>query len=51
MRIDAARRAIIQKGSEKSTMMPGFSEKYGGPLTEEQIDSIVQYLNKGFARK
>jgi mono/diheme cytochrome c family protein len=51
MRIDAARRAIIQKGSEKSTMMPGFSEKYGGPLTEEQIDSIVQYLNKGFASK
>lgn len=28
------------------TMMPGFSTKVGGPLTDEQIDSVAKYLTE-----
>src|SRR5262249_15625736 len=34
-------RTVIAEGV-KSTMMPGFSEKQGGDLTDEQIDILVK---------
>ena len=30
------------------SMMPAFGEKDGGPLSKEQIDSLVAYLSKEF---
>ena len=38
---DASMRDVIANG-EKETLMPGFSVRSGGPLTEGQIDVIVQ---------
>src|SRR3954451_15216347 len=38
---DASLRDVIAKG-EKGTLMPGFGPATGGPLTEQQIDVIVQ---------
>jgi cytochrome c oxidase cbb3-type subunit 3/ubiquinol-cytochrome c reductase cytochrome c subunit len=38
---DASLRDVIANG-EKGTLMPGFSVKSGGPLTDAQIDAIVQ---------
>jgi cytochrome c oxidase cbb3-type subunit 3 len=38
---DASLRDVIANG-EKGTLMPGFSTKSGGPLTDDQIDVIVQ---------
>jgi hypothetical protein len=32
------------------TLMPGFAATDGGPLSEAQIDSLVQYLTKTFPR-
>ena len=29
------------------TLMPGFSQKEGGPLTENQIESLVEFLTAG----
>lgn len=37
---DASLRDVIANG-EKGTLMPGFSTKAGGPLTDAQIDAIV----------
>ena len=28
--------------------MPGFSKEYGGPLSDEQIDSLVDLILKEF---
>ena len=38
---DASLRDVIANG-EKGTLMPGFSSKAGGPLTDAQTESIVQ---------
>jgi cytochrome c oxidase cbb3-type subunit 3 len=38
---DASLRDVIANG-EKGTLMPGFGPSTGGPLTEQQIDAIVQ---------
>jgi mono/diheme cytochrome c family protein len=38
-------RKWITEGKE-NTLMPGFGEKLGGPLSERQIDSLVEYLVK-----
>lgn len=38
-------RAVISEGG-KSSAMPGFLVDNGGPLTAEQIDSLVTYLKK-----
>ena len=38
---DVSLRDVIANG-EKGTLMPGFGSKAGGPLTDAQIDSIVQ---------
>ena len=38
---DASLRDMIANG-EKGTLMPGFSKRAGGPLTDAQIDVIVQ---------
>jgi cytochrome c oxidase cbb3-type subunit III len=38
---DVSLRDVIANG-EKGTLMPGFSFKAGGPLTDAQIDAIVQ---------
>jgi cytochrome c oxidase cbb3-type subunit 3/ubiquinol-cytochrome c reductase cytochrome c subunit len=38
---DASLRDVIANG-EKASLMPGFSLKSGGPLTDAQIDAIVQ---------
>ena len=40
---DASLRDVIANG-EKGTLMPGFSTPSGGPLTETQIDAIVQAM-------
>ena len=31
----------------KDTMMPGFGSIAGGPLTEQQINSLIRYIKKG----
>ena len=38
---DASLRDVIANG-EKGTLMPGFSTHRGGPLSDAQIDAIVQ---------
>ena len=35
---------VISYGSKSHQSMPGFLDKAGGPLVEEQIDSLVAYL-------
>ncbi len=35
---------VIAHGSKTSPSMPGFLESAGGPLSKEQIDSLVKYL-------
>ena len=37
----------VRNGKE-GTLMPGFDTKKGGPLTEEQIESLVAYLGAEF---
>lgn len=37
-------RHIIAEGSPRSPQMPPFSKAKGGPLTDEQIDSLVNFL-------
>jgi mono/diheme cytochrome c family protein len=49
-RDEAYWRKWISEGKEQS-LMPGFSAARGGPLTEPQIDSLVEYLAKNFAAK
>lgn len=40
-------RRIIADGKEGS-LMPGFAKKHGGPLTDEEIESLVEYAVKAF---
>ena|GEM_PF-2053486 len=37
-------RRVIADGSPKSPQMPPFSQKNGGPLNDDQIDSLVGFL-------
>jgi mono/diheme cytochrome c family protein len=37
-------RKVIAEGSPNSPQMPPFSNSKGGPLTEDQIDSLVNFL-------
>lgn len=37
-------RTIIATGSPNSPQMPPFSQKQGGPLTDDEIDSLVAFL-------
>ena len=37
-------RMMIAEGKDK-TLMPAFSQERGGPLSKEQIDSLVKYLS------
>lgn len=37
-------REIIAKGSPNSPQMPPFAKAQGGPLNDDEIDSLVQYL-------
>ena len=39
---------IIYNG-KANTMMPAFSTRHGGPLTNEQVGSLVSYLSRAFA--
>jgi mono/diheme cytochrome c family protein len=39
---------IIYNG-KPNTMMPAFSTRHGGPLTNEQVGSLVSYLSRAFA--
>jgi len=38
-------RSTISSGME-GTLMPGFSFKEGGPLTDEEINSLVRYIKR-----
>lgn len=40
-------RTWISEGKDR-TLMPAFSSKHGGPLTEEQVASLVEYALKEF---
>jgi mono/diheme cytochrome c family protein len=40
-------RLFIAEGKE-NTLMPAFSQERGGPLTKEQINSLVEYLTTRF---
>jgi hypothetical protein len=42
----ARARDIISHGSKTSPSMPGFLDVDGGPLSKEQVESLVQYLKK-----
>jgi mono/diheme cytochrome c family protein len=35
-------------GGKPGTLMPAFGKKFGGPLSNEQIDSLVTYLEKKY---
>lgn len=37
-------RKVISEGSRSNASMPGFLAENGGPLSKEQIDSLVDYL-------
>ncbi len=37
---------ILEHGSKVHRSMPGFAAEAGGPLAQEQIDSIVKYLHR-----
>lgn len=39
-------RQVISYGSKTHASMPGFHNEAGGPLIQEQIDSLVDYLKK-----
>jgi hypothetical protein len=38
----------IEEG-RAGTLMPGFAKKHGGPLSETQVESLVEYLLENFA--
>jgi cytochrome c553 len=40
-------RAMISNGKE-GTLMPAFAQKHGGPLTDPEIESLVEYAVKTF---
>lgn len=39
---------IITEGKPK-TLMPAFSDKHGGPLTDEQVESLARVLTRAFS--
>lgn len=39
-------RQVISYGSKTHRSMPGFLDKAGGPLIQEQVDSLVEYLKE-----
>lgn len=40
----------VTKGKER-TLMPAFAKSEGGPLSDEQVRSLVEYLTEAFASK
>jgi mono/diheme cytochrome c family protein len=43
-------RTMISDGKDKS-LMPAFSAGHGGPLSNDQIESLVEYMTKDFPRE
>ena len=43
-------RTAVAKGKE-GTMMPAFANSEGGPLTDAQVQSLVDYLSRRFLPK
>lgn len=41
-------KVVLMNGNGPGKLMPAFSQKHGGPLTDEQIDSLVDYCFKRF---
>jgi mono/diheme cytochrome c family protein len=41
-------KVLITNGGGQGKLMPAFFQKHGGPLTEAQIDSLVEYASKRF---
>jgi hypothetical protein len=39
-------RDVISYGSKTHRSMPGFLDKAGGPLVQEQVDSLIRYLKE-----
>lgn len=39
-------RDVISYGSKTHRSMPGFLDKAGGPLVQEQVDSLIKYLKE-----
>lgn len=48
---DAAFWKTITADGKPNTLMPAFSTEHGGPLSKEQIDSLVAYLTTDFAKE
>lgn len=44
--LSAHAREVIAHGSKTNPSMPGYLESAGGPLSKEQVDSLVKYLSK-----
>ena len=42
--IAAAKRQVIAEGSKFHRSMPGYAKASGGPLTDKEIDSLIEYL-------
>lgn len=42
---------VLKNGSKKTNAMPGFSGEAGGPLAQEQIDSLLTYLKELSAKR
>lgn len=40
---------VIRYGTP-GTLMPAFAQDYGGPLTSEQLDSLVEYLSDRYSK-
>ncbi len=39
------------RGGREGSLMPAFDAKHGGPLTEEQITSLVDFLNQAYPNR
>jgi len=48
---DAAFWKTMTADGKPNTLMPAFSTEHGGPLSNEQIDSLVVYLTTDFAKE
>jgi Protein of unknown function (DUF1573)/Cytochrome C oxidase, cbb3-type, subunit III len=48
--VDAEFWRLIISSGKPATMMPAFAQDQGGPLTKEQVDSLVNYLMTDFPR-
>jgi Protein of unknown function (DUF1573)/Cytochrome C oxidase, cbb3-type, subunit III len=48
--VDAEFWKLMVAGGKPGTMMPAFAQDQGGPLSKEQIDSLVDYLMTDFPR-